>query len=103
MVVGTPGGTTIPTSVLQAVVNVIDFGMNAEQAINSPKFHHQWLPDLVDIEKDFPEETRKKLAAMGYTFRLRDGIGRTEIILIDRDGKRMVAADKRGEDSVAGY
>jgi len=103
MVVGTPGGTTIPTSVLQAVVNVIDFGMNAEQAINSPKFHHQWLPDLVDIEKDFSEETRKKLAAMGYTFRLRDGIGRTEIILIDRDGKRMAAADKRGEDSVAGF
>ena len=103
IVVGTPGGTTIPTSVLQAIVNIIDFNMSPADAINSPKFHHQWLPDLVDIEKDFPQETRKKLEAMGYTFRLRDGIGRTEIIMIGADGKRLSAADKRGEDSVAGF
>ena len=103
MVVGTPGGTTIPTSVLQSVLNVIDFGWSAEEAINRPKFHHQWLPDLVDIEKDFPEDTRKKLEGMGYIFRLREGIGRTEIILIDQQGKLQAAADKRGEDSVAGF
>lgn len=103
VVVGTPGGTTIPTSVLQALINVIDFGMAADEAINSPKFHHQWLPDLIDIEKDFPEETRKKLEGMGYVFRIRDGIGRTEIILLNRDGKRISVADKRGEDSVAGF
>ncbi len=103
LVVGTPGGTTIPTSVLQAIVNIIDFNMNQADAINSPKFHHQWLPDLVDAEKDFPEATRKVLEKMGYTFRLRDGIGRTEIIMIGADGKRLSAADKRGEDSVAGF
>jgi gamma-glutamyltranspeptidase/glutathione hydrolase len=103
MVVGTPGGTTIPTSVLQALVNSIDFKLDAASAINYPKFHHQWLPDVVDIETGFPEETRKKLEAMGYTFRLRDGIGRTEIIVIGPDGKLHAAADKRGEDSVAGF
>jgi gamma-glutamyltranspeptidase/glutathione hydrolase len=103
MVVGTPGGTTIPTSVLQALVNSIDFKLDAASAINYPKFHHQWLPDVVDIENGFPEETRKKLEAMGYTFRLRDGIGRTEIIVIGPDGKLHAAADKRGEDSVAGF
>lgn len=103
VVVGTPGGTTIPTSVLQALLNIIDFNMNPADAINSPKFHHQWLPDIVDIEKDFSEETRKKLEGMGYTFRMRDGIGRTEIILIDQQGKLQAAADKRGEDSVAGF
>ncbi len=103
MVVGTPGGTTIPTSVLQALVNSIDFKLDAASAINYPKFHHQWLPDVVDIETGFPEETRKKLESMGYTFRLRDGIGRTEIIVIGPDGKLHAAADKRGEDSVAGF
>lgn len=103
IVVGTPGGTTIPTSVIQALVNIIDFKMDAASAINAPKFHHQWLPDVVDVEKSFSENTLKVLEGMGYTFRLRDGIGRTEIIVIGPDGKLHAAADKRGEDSVAGF
>ena len=53
MVVGTPGGTTIPTSVFQTIVNIIDFNMNADDAVNKPKFHHQWLPDEVRSKKDF--------------------------------------------------
>lgn len=53
IVVGTPGGTTIPTSVFQAIVDVIDFGTNTNIAVNAPKFHHQWLPETVAVEKAF--------------------------------------------------
>lgn len=106
MVVGTPGGTTIPTSVFQSVVNVIDFNMNATDAVNRPKFHHQWLPDELYVEKDFPATTRQSLQQMGYHFSERNGIGRTELICIHTDGHTYTldaAADKRGDDSVAGF
>lgn len=103
VVVGTPGGTTIPTSVYQAIVNIIDFSMNADDAINKPKFHHQWLPDEVMVEKDFDADVKKQLQAMGYKISERAAIGRTEAIRILPNGKRETAADKRGDDSVAGY
>jgi len=103
MVVGTPGGTTIPTSVFQSIVNVVDFNMNAEDAVNKPKFHHQWLPDDVSVENDFSETTKAQLEQMGYIIKSRGGIGRTELIKILGNGKREVAADKRGDDSVAGF
>lgn len=103
MVVGTPGGTTIITSVLQSLINVIDFGMSATDAVNKPKFHHQWLPDEVFVEKTFAETTRKALMAMGYKITQREAIGRTELILFRPDGKLEAAADTRGDDSVAGW
>jgi gamma-glutamyltranspeptidase/glutathione hydrolase len=103
LVVGTPGGTTIPTSVFQAIVNIVDFGMSAEEAINRPKFHHQWLPDEVTVERDFDANTKKQLQQMGYKITERAAIGRTEAILINKQGKRETAADKRGDDSVAGF
>jgi len=103
MVVGTPGGTTIPTSVFQSIVNVIDFNMNADDAVNKPKFHHQWLPDEVEVEKNFSAETKDALQKMGYKLVDNGGIGRTELIKILSDGKREAAADGRGDDSVAGY
>jgi gamma-glutamyltranspeptidase/glutathione hydrolase len=103
MVVGTPGGTTIPTSVFQSIVNVIDFNMNANDAVNKPKFHHQWLPDEVDIEKSFSPDTKAALQRMGYKMVDIGGIGRVELIKILSDGSREVAADGRGDDSVAGY
>jgi gamma-glutamyltranspeptidase/glutathione hydrolase len=103
LVVGTPGGTTIPTSVFQAIINVVDFGMSADEAINKPKFHHQWLPDEVAVEKDFDAKTKKTLQQMGYKITERGSIGRTEAILINKTGKRETAADKRGDDSVAGH
>lgn len=103
MVVGTPGGTTIPTSVFQTIVNVIDFGMNADDAVNKPKFHHQWLPDEVFIENRFSTTTAAELKKMGYSLKERGEIGRTELIKILPDGKREAAADSRGDDSVAGY
>ena len=103
IVVGTPGGTTIPTSVYQSIVNIIDFGMNADDAVNKPKFHHQWLPDEVVLEKGFLPATKEALERMGYTTRSQGGIGRVELIKILPDGKREAAADKRGDDSLAGY
>jgi len=103
VVVGTPGGTTIPTSVYQAIVNLVDFNMNADDAINKPKFHHQWLPDAVMVEKDFDAATKKQLQEMGYKITERGGIGRTEAIRFLSNGKRETVADKRGDDSVAGF
>jgi gamma-glutamyltranspeptidase/glutathione hydrolase len=103
MVVGTPGGTTIPTSVFQTIVDIIDFGMNATDAVNKPKFHHQWLPDEVLIEKDFSDSTKQALERMGYTVRERSAIGRTELIKINSNGMKEAAADKRGDDCVTGF
>ncbi|MPS66156.1 MAG: gamma-glutamyltransferase [Chryseobacterium sp.] len=101
MVVGTPGGTTIPTSVFQSIVNVIDFKLNANISVNAPKFHHQWLPETVAFEKNFPETTIKDLEKLGYKTEKWNQIGRTEIILIDENGNIHAVADGRGDDSVA--
>ena len=101
IVVGTPGGTTIPTSVYQSIVNVIDFKMTPSSAVNSAKFHHQWLPEVVFVEKNFPESTLKILEQKNYKFEKRGGIGRTEMIVIDENGNATAVADSRGDDSVA--
>lgn len=101
MVVGTPGGTTIPTSVYQSIVNVIDFKLNPNLSVNSPKFHHQWLPEVVAFEKNFPENTIKELEKLGYKPERWDQLGRTEMIWIDESGNIHAVADGRGDDSVA--
>lgn len=103
MVVGTPGGTTIITSVLQSIINVVDYNLNAFDAVNKPKFHHQWLPDEVRVEKDFPMEVRKGLEAMGYKIVESGAWSATEMILVKPNGKLETVGDKRGDDSVAGY
>jgi gamma-glutamyltranspeptidase/glutathione hydrolase len=103
IIAGTPGGTTIPTSVFQTLINMLDFGMNAAEAISKPKFHHQWLPDEVMVEKEFDAEVIKQLQAMGYNVTERGPIGRMEVIRILPDGRREVAADTRGDDSVNGF
>ena len=105
IVVGTPGGTTIPTSVFQSLVNLLEFNLNEEDAVNKPKFHHQWLPDELFIEKDFPTTVAAELKAMGYKLSIRTGIGRTELIRItNNNGRKVVAiADKRGDDAAEGY
>ena len=103
IVVGTPGGTTITTSVFQSIVNIVDFGMSAKDAVDKPKFHHQWHPDTVDIEKGFSISTAQELKDMGYILETWGAIGRTELIKILPDGMREAAADIRGDDSVSGY
>ncbi|RYY40417.1 MAG: gamma-glutamyltransferase [Chitinophagaceae bacterium] len=103
IVVGTPGGTTIPTSVFQTLVNLIDFGLDADAAVNRPKFHHQWLPDLVEVERSFPVELRKQLEAMGYALHERPTLGRVELIVREANGAIIAVADGRGDDAAAGY
>ena len=103
LVIGTPGGTTICTSVFQTIVNIIDFNMSTEDAVWKPKFHHQWLPDRVDLEKGFPDDTRKALEGMGYKIVERSGIGRTEVIKVLPNKKFEAIADNRGEDSAEGW
>lgn len=101
MIVGTPGGTTIPTSVFQSIVNVLDFNQNANLSVNLPKFHHQWLPEIVSFEKNFPENTIKELEKMGYKTEIVSQLGRVEMILLNKNGNVDAVADGRGDDSVA--
>lgn len=103
MVVGTPGGTTIPTSVFQTIVNVVDFGMSLEAAVNGPKFHHQWLPDEVYVERSFSATTLAALEKMGYKIKERGNIGRTEAIKVLPNGSFEAVADKRGDDAAEGW
>ena len=105
IVVGTPGGTTIPTSVFQSLVNMLEFNMSADDAVNKPKFHHQWLPDEVFTEKDFSASVAEELKKMGYKITPRENIGRTELIHITHTPARIITAiaDKRGNDAAKGY
>lgn len=103
IILGTPGGTTIPTSIFQTLVNLLEFNLSAEDAVNLPKFHHQWLPDSVDVEKDFDNERIQALEKMGYSIKIRSAIGRTELIMVNADGSITAIADKRGDDDARGF
>jgi gamma-glutamyltranspeptidase / glutathione hydrolase len=103
LVLGTPGGTTIPSSVFQTLVDLLDFGMSTEEAVNKPKFHQQWLPEAVDVERTFPQTTRAALKKMGYKLNERPSIGRTEVIRVLADGRFEAVADNRGDDDAEGY
>jgi gamma-glutamyltranspeptidase/glutathione hydrolase len=103
LVVGTPGGTTIPTSVYQTLVDIIDFKMTAQDAVNKPKFHHQWLPDEISVEKGFDKNVALKLQEMGYKISERGAIGRTEVIMLKPDSTIEAVADHRGDDAAVGY
>lgn len=102
LVLGTPGGATIITSVFQTLVDLLDFGMTVSDAVNQPKFHEQWRPDLVYVEAGFPDSVQRNMEKMGYQFKQRGAIGRTEVIRIE-NGSMEAVADRRGDDSVAGY
>ncbi len=105
LVVGTPGGTTITTSVFQTLVDILDFQMDADNAVNQPKFHHQWMPDVVYVEPGFPAATRDSLKVMGYNVAQRGSIGRTEVIRVLPGSQFQAEAvgDSRGDDTAEGY
>lgn len=104
MVVGTPGGSTIITSVFQTILNVIDHGMNMQQAVNAGRIHHQWLPDRILTEDHaLSLKVQKKLVRMGHQFESRGSIGRVDAILVLPDDQLEGGADPRAEDKAAGY
>ena len=102
-VVGSPGGRTIINTVAQVILNVIDFGMNIQMAVNAPRIHHQWLPDHISIEGGGASAaTVERLEAMGHTVRMGGGQGSANSIMIDpRTRDRLGAADPRRSDAGA--
>lgn len=104
LVCGTPGGSTIITSVYQTVSNVIDFGMSASDAVQSPRFHHQWLPDKIIFEKEgFDTLVLNELKEMGHEVMLRGKLGKVEAVKSLADGNLEGAADIRANDDVKGF
>ncbi len=104
MVVGTPGGATIITSVFQVVLNTLEMGMNMQQAVEYPRFHHQWMPEKITAEpKRFSEEQQIRLQTKGYTFAPVSAIGLVEGILVLPNGNLQGGADSRGDDTVSAY
>ncbi|RFZ90318.1 gamma-glutamyltransferase [Mucilaginibacter conchicola] len=103
MVVGTPGGSTIITSVFQTILNVVEFNQGLQQAVTSKRFHHQWLPDEVAVEAGALDDiTKEKLQQKGYKLTPRGAIGRVDAILATPQGYEG-GADPRGDDTTVGY
>ena len=99
MVSGSPGGRTIPATVLNTVLNAVDFDMGARAAVDAPRFHHQWLPDRLQVEASLSAATRDALKAMGHTLKEVPKQGCAQVILV-RNGQGEGAADtKRWSDS----
>jgi len=110
MVLGTPGGATIITSVFQNIINVIEHDMSMLESVNAPRFHHQWKPDVIFTERDvFPQKTLEELKKMGHTLVERgsliekETIGKVDAILVRPNGQLEGAGDIRGEDAALGY
>tara|TARA_B100000941_G_scaffold290741_1_gene274440 strand:+ start:992 stop:2677 length:1686 start_codon:yes stop_codon:yes gene_type:complete len=104
LVVGSPGGSTIITTVVQIIMNVIDFGMNIEQSIEAPRFHHQWLPDIIQFESNgFSYETKQALSEMGHEFKIRNSIGEANCIMKLSNGLIEASGDSRRGASALAY
>jgi len=106
MLLGSPGGSTIITSVLQTILNVYEFEMRMQQAVNQPRFHHQWLPDEIMLEPNkFDFETKEKLLKKGHKIneKFAPVIGKVNAILVLPDGNLEGGADFRGDDKSVGY
>ncbi|MBN09017.1 MAG: gamma-glutamyltransferase [Flavobacteriaceae bacterium] len=104
MILGTPGGSTIITSVFQTILNAYEFNMDIQESVNASRFHHQWLPDLIVLEPDkFDSELINKLISKGYFIDEKASriIGRVDAILVNKDGVITTGADPRGDDAAA--
>jgi gamma-glutamyltranspeptidase / glutathione hydrolase len=104
MLVGAPGGSRIITGVLEVILNVVDFQMNAQDAVDFPRFHHQWKPDKLELEKGISPDTAAILKSMGYDVNQGPGVSvaRVEAIVIG-DGWLQGGSDGRGNGKAAGY
>ena len=103
MVVGAPGGSRIITGVLQVILNVIDFGMNAQDAVAAPRFHHQWQPDKLSLERGFSPDTIELLKSRGHTVDSISSVANVEAIVVQKDGWLSGGSDPRAHGKAAGY
>ena len=106
LVAGGPGGSRIPTAVLQVILDVTDFGMNAQDAVDSPRFHHQWIPDRISMERGFSPDTIAILKSMGHEIDLASGSGSVAAVveaIVNDGGWLQGAVDGRRPGKAAGY
>jgi gamma-glutamyltranspeptidase/glutathione hydrolase len=104
LVLGSPGGPRIITTVANILMGVVDYGMNIQEAVNAPRFHHQWLPDMISTEQDFPPATVKQLEEIGHKVQAGDYWSDGECIMIDpKNGERLGASDKRNNGKAIGF
>jgi len=105
MVLGSPGGSTIITSVLQNILNVIEFDMGMNESVTVPRFHHQWLPDEIKFEPSFDTISFSGLRKKGYKIDQSNSriLGKVDAILVLPNGKLEGGADPRGDDSAVGF
>jgi len=103
MVLGSPQGTMIISAVLHTLLNTIDFGFDAQRAVQAPRFHHQWQPDRLSLEPEFPLEVRTRLQELGYELHDRAFIGAAELVVFDPENCMFWGgADGRRDSAAAG-
>ena len=104
LVLGSPGGPRIITTVANILIDVVDFGLDIQEAVNAPRFHHQWLPDEILVEDRLSPDTMNILRSMGHKLTVKHFWGDGECIMIDsKTGERLGASDGRNNGKAVGY
>jgi gamma-glutamyltranspeptidase/glutathione hydrolase len=104
LVIGSPGGPTIITTVANVLMGVVDFSLDIQEAVNAPRFHHQWLPDEILVEDRLSPDTMNVLRSKGHKLRVEHFWGDAECIMIDlKTGERLGASDGRNNGKAVGY